>query len=71
MYLFTGVTFEEKVERYTRQRPARTCSDTGSGGPYTRPRHTHVIREGLMVGRDRQRLHDLAASHFLNLRGEG
>jgi hypothetical protein len=58
----TGVTFEQKVEDFTRPSAIPTCLDTGPSGPYTRTTCIRVMREGLMVGRDRQRSHDLAVS---------
>jgi hypothetical protein len=60
-YLLTGVTFVCKVERYARPRPTRTCSGNDPSGPYTRTRHIRIMYEGLMLGRDRHRPHDLAA----------
>jgi hypothetical protein len=61
VYLLTGVTFVCKVERYARPRPTRTCSGNDPSGPYTRTRHIRIMYEGLMLGRDRHRPHDLAA----------
>ena len=60
MYLFTGVTFEEKVESCAGPWATLTSLDIGSSGPYTRTRHVRIMCEAVMVGDDHQPPHNLA-----------